>query len=167
MCRLKHIMSIDERRRDEPTFKPLSKYRTLIIGLVIVIVFPWRSIHHPGRSGRRAHRLTWTRWMSWRIATMNVSPATGRQSPGIVDQFSHSTMAAAEVTCRDCHEVSADYPGAVEHEGDYVLASPTTARCEKCHEAEVAQYYQSRHSLPSWVAVARFKRPPSRTDGDV
>ncbi len=63
-------------------------------------------------------------------------------------------MAAAEVTCRDCHEVKADYPGAVEHEGDYVLASPTTAMCEKCHEAEVAQYYQSRHSLPAYVAVA-------------
>jgi hypothetical protein len=78
-------------------------------------------------------------------------------TPGIVDQYSHSSMAAAEVTCRKCHEVMADYPGAVEHEGSYVLASPTTAMCQTCHEAEVAQYYQSRHSLPSYVAVAGSK----------
>src|SRR3972149_8006513 len=50
-----------------------------------------------------------------------------RTTPGIVQQFGHSTMAAAEVKCRDCHEVRADYPGAVEHEGTYVLPSPTTA----------------------------------------
>jgi hydroxylamine dehydrogenase len=78
-------------------------------------------------------------------------------TPGIVDQYSHSTMAAAEVACRNCHEVAADYPGAVEHEGSYVLASPTTAMCQTCHEAEVAQYYQSRHSLPAYVAVAGSK----------
>lgn len=78
-------------------------------------------------------------------------------TPGIVNQLSHSTMAAAEVTCRDCHEVKADYPDAVEHEGSYVLAAPTTAMCQKCHEAEVAQYYQSRHSLPAYVAVAGSK----------
>jgi hydroxylamine dehydrogenase len=78
-------------------------------------------------------------------------------TPGIVEQLSHSSMAAAEVTCRDCHEVKADYPGAVEHEGSYVLASPTTAMCQKCHQAEVAQYYQSRHSLPAYVAVAGSK----------
>jgi len=63
-------------------------------------------------------------------------------------------MARAEVECVDCHEVAADYPGAVEHEGTYILGSPTTRMCEKCHTAEVAQYYQSRHSLPAYVAVA-------------
>ena len=40
-----------------------------------------------------------------------------RTTPGIVDQYGHSTMAAAEVTCRDCHEVDADYPGAVQRQG--------------------------------------------------
>ncbi|MDH3943973.1 MAG: multiheme c-type cytochrome [Anaerolineae bacterium] len=77
-----------------------------------------------------------------------------RTSPGIVDQYSHSTMAAAEVTCRDCHEVESDYPDAVEHEGTFVLGTPTTAMCEDCHENEVAEYYQSRHSLPAYVAYA-------------
>jgi hypothetical protein len=77
-----------------------------------------------------------------------------RTTPGIVDQYGHSTMAAAEVTCRDCHEVQGDYPGAVEHEDTYVLASPTSAMCQDCHEAEVAQYNASRHGLPAYVAFA-------------
>lgn len=33
-------------------------------------------------------------------------------------------MAGAEVGCRDCHEVAANYPDAIEHEGTFVLASP-------------------------------------------
>ncbi len=75
-------------------------------------------------------------------------------TPGIVEQYGHSTMAAAEVTCRDCHEVEADYPGAVDHEGTYVLNTPTAAMCEDCHQSEVAQFNQSRHALPSYVAYA-------------
>ena len=78
-------------------------------------------------------------------------------TPGIVDEFGHSTMAAAKVSCRDCHEVKAGYPGAVEHQGTYVLQQPTTAMCQKCHQSEVAQFMQSRHSLPAWVAFAGSK----------
>jgi hydroxylamine dehydrogenase len=74
-------------------------------------------------------------------------------TPGIVEQFGHSTMAAANITCQNCHEVNADYPGVAAHEGTYVLGSPTPAMCERCHGPEVAQYYQSRHSLPAYVAV--------------
>ncbi|HEY64490.1 MAG TPA: nitrate reductase [Caldilineae bacterium] len=77
-----------------------------------------------------------------------------RTTPGIVAQYGVSSMAAAEVSCRDCHEVKADYPGAVEHEGTYVLSSPTTAICERCHSAEVAQFNQSRHGLPAYIAYA-------------
>lgn len=76
-----------------------------------------------------------------------------RTTPGIVQQYGHSTMAAANVDCQDCHEVQSDYAGAVEHEGTYVLNSPTTAMCQKCHQQEVAQYNQSRHALPAYVAV--------------
>jgi hydroxylamine dehydrogenase len=77
-----------------------------------------------------------------------------RTTPGIVDQYGHSTMAAAEVTCQDCHEVDEGYPGSTEHEDTFVLASPSTAMCEKCHTTEVAQYEQSRHALPAYVAYA-------------
>ncbi len=76
-----------------------------------------------------------------------------RASPGIVQEFGYSSMAAAKVTCRDCHEVKVDYPGAVEHEKTYILNSPTAAKCQKCHEAEVAQFDASRHGLPAYVAV--------------
>lgn len=77
-----------------------------------------------------------------------------KSTPGIVDQYGHSTMAAAEVSCQDCHQVENDYPGAVEHEGVYVLASPTTAMCEDCHQSEVKQFNASRHGLPAYVAYA-------------
>lgn len=131
---------------------PLSRYRTLIIGTVVVIVVLGVAliILAIGQSGTTVE-----------LGEVNVLENSKDEcvtchreaSPGIIEQFGHSTMAAAEVTCRDCHQVNADYPGAVEHEGDYILASPTTVMCDKCHEAEVAQYYQSRHSLPAWVAV--------------
>ncbi|MBN1246793.1 MAG: nitrate reductase [Anaerolineae bacterium] len=76
------------------------------------------------------------------------------ESPGIVEQYAYSTMAAAGVTCRDCHEVGGEYPQSVAHEGTYVLNSPTPARCQPCHDAETVQFYASRHSLPAYVAYA-------------
>ncbi len=75
-----------------------------------------------------------------------------RTTPGIVQQYGYSTMAAADVECEDCHEVDADYAGAVEHEGTHVLRSPTTAMCEDCHTNEVRQFVASRHGLPAYVA---------------
>jgi hypothetical protein len=75
-------------------------------------------------------------------------------TPGIVLQFGHSSMAAAEVSCQNCHEVGQDYPGSSEHEGTYVLNQPTPAMCESCHTQEVSQFSQSRHGLPAYVAYA-------------
>ena len=45
------------------------------------------------------------------------------QTPGIVEQYGHSTMAAAGVACQDCHVVEEGYPGSVPHVGRqfYVL----------------------------------------------
>jgi len=40
-----------------------------------------------------------------------------RSTPGIVQQYGYSTMAAANVKCEDCHEVKADYPGASNTRG--------------------------------------------------
>ena len=80
-----------------------------------------------------------------------------KTTPGIVEQYGGSTMAAAEVACQTCHEVEAGYPGAVEHEDTYVLGSPTTAMCKECHAAEVAQFNASRHALPAYVAYAGSK----------
>jgi hypothetical protein len=76
-----------------------------------------------------------------------------RTTPGIVEQFGRSSMAAAEVACAKCHVVPPDYPGATEHEGSFVLGQPTPAMCQECHSTEVAEYDQSRHSLPAYVAM--------------
>ncbi len=74
-------------------------------------------------------------------------------TPGIVEQYGVSTMAGANVACEDCHEVAADYPGATEHEGTWVLGSPSAGMCAQCHPAEERQFNSSRHGLPAWVAM--------------
>ena len=74
-------------------------------------------------------------------------------TPGIVQQFGYSTMAAAGNTCRDCHGVEADHPEAEAHQGFFRIIRPTPLMCQSCHETEVAQFYQSRHSLPAYAAM--------------
>ncbi len=74
-------------------------------------------------------------------------------TPGITQQFESSVMAQKGVTCFDCHQVPADYPGAQAHFGTYRLVSPTPATCQKCHPDQVSQFQQGRHSLPAFVAV--------------
>jgi hydroxylamine dehydrogenase len=131
----------------------LRSARVLILGLVaVVIVFGVALILMAiARSGSPAEEERVNVLVNSKDACVVCHATT---SPGIVEQFGRSTMARAEVNCVDCHEVTADYPGAVEHEGAYILGAPTTSMCEKCHTAEVAQFYQSRHSLPAYVAVA-------------
>ena len=140
---------------DRPS-KPLRMLRILILGLVAMIFVVGAAfiVLVIGRAGTQVN-LQQVDILS--NSTDECITCHREDTPGIVEQFSHSGMAAAEVTCRNCHEVNADYPGAVAHEGTYVLASPTTAKCQKCHEDEVAQFYQSRHSLPAYVAVAGSK----------
>ncbi len=99
------------------------------------------------------------------IGGSTVTLATGRlakdvcfvchklSTPGITNQFSSSLMGKDGVTCTDCHQVTADFPGAKAHNGTFRLTSVTPAMCQKCHSNEVAQFSQSRHSLPSYVAV--------------
>ncbi|MEK7278579.1 MAG: multiheme c-type cytochrome [Chloroflexota bacterium] len=126
--------------------------RLLIIGLVAVIVVLGLSVVmlSIGRSAAPTQP-----GQVDALATSNDDCVTCHRNatPGIVQQYGHSTMAGANVACRDCHEVEAGYPGAAEHEGAYVLAQPTTAMCGRCHESEVAQFNQSRHGLPAFVAV--------------
>lgn len=127
--------------------------RVLIIGLVTVIIVLGGGLilMAIARSGSPAQE---ERVNALENSQDECVVCHARITPGIVEQYGHSSMARAEVICSDCHNVTADYPEAIEHEGDYILASPTTAMCEKCHNAEVAQFYQSRHSLPAYVAVA-------------
>ncbi len=138
---------------ENPSTPPTSRYpRVLVIGLAGVIVLlgfilVWRltSRNNTGIAVERPNALA--------NSSDRCVECHRQASPGIVDQYGHSTMAAAKVNCTDCHEVAADYPGAVAHEGTYVLQSPSAAMCQKCHQQEVAQFNQSRHALPAWVAV--------------
>lgn len=127
--------------------------RLLIIGLVVVIVVLGLALIVLA-IGQGASRSEKEQINALADSTDECVVCHRRTTPGIVDQFGHSSMAAAEVTCRNCHEVDANYPSAVEHEGTYVLNSPTTARCDQCHVTEVAQYNQSRHAVPAYVAYA-------------
>ena len=127
--------------------------RLLVIGLVVVILVLGLALIAMAIGRPAAPAETGLQVDALANSTDACVTCHRRATPGIVQQYGHSTMAGAEVKCRDCHEVKADYPGAKEHEGTYVLAQPTTAMCEKCHTQEVAQFNQSRHSLPAYVAV--------------
>jgi hypothetical protein len=137
----------------EPANNGWRSARLLILGVVVVIVvlglsLVVMSIVTPAAPAREE-----------RIDALATSSdecvvCHRKETPGIVEQYARSTMAGAEVRCRDCHEVADTYPGAVEHEGTTVLGQPTPAMCERCHSLEVAQFYQSRHSLPAYVAMA-------------
>jgi hypothetical protein len=131
----------------------LQTARLLILGLVVVVIVLGLALVvmaiGTSRFGPMAERVNVLAGSSDECVECHTTT-----TPGIVEQYGHSTMAAAEVACRDCHEVEAGYPDAVEHEGVYVLPSPTSAMCETCHEVEVAQYNASRHGLPAYVAFA-------------
>lgn len=132
---------------------PMQSARLLIISLVVVVAVVGLSavVLSIGRSGRPSE-------VGRVNALANSSDACvgchRNATPGIVDQYGASTMAAANVECRDCHEVKEGYPGSVEHQGTWVLPAPTTAMCEKCHQQEALQYEHSRHGLPAYVAYA-------------
>ena len=130
----------------------LASSRLVIIGILVVIIVPalafviaaiGRSIvAEPGDAAPVA------------LNNSNACVACHRKTtPGIIEQYSRSSMAAANVTCQNCHEVEAGYPGGVAHHGTYVLNVPTTAKCATCHQNEVAQFNASRHGLPAYVAM--------------
>ena len=128
--------------------------RVLVIGLVALLVVSGLALIVSALAGREDLAEPGARVDALARSADECVTCHREESPGIVEQYAHSTMAAAEVTCRDCHEVPADYPQAVAHESTYVLSSPTPGRCQSCHEAEVAQMNQSRHGLPAYVAYA-------------
>ena len=139
-------MGTDDQRRSS------GSARVLIIALIAIIVVPGLALvmfavnQAITPQSETPHNVL--------INSDNECVACHRNTtPGIVEQYGRSTMASANVSCQDCHEVAQDYPGSVEHEGTFVLNSPTSAKCETCHQAEVAQYNQSRHGLPAYVAV--------------
>lgn len=142
----------------QPETTQFSRWRLLIIGSIVTALFIGLVLAASSIVNGRALQAGAVA-ESERVNVLFDSDNTcvechSRTTPGIVHQYGHSTMAAAEVTCQDCHEVPADYPAAVAHEGTHVLNQPTTAMCGKCHQDQVAQFNQSRHALPAYVAYA-------------
>jgi hypothetical protein len=128
--------------------------RLLIVGLVAVIVVLGLILIIQAVGTSRTPGLAEAERPDALANSTNDCVTCHREStPGIVEQYGHSTMAGAKVECQDCHEVARDYPGSVEHEGTFVLSSPTPAMCQKCHQQEVAQFNASRHSIPAYVAM--------------
>jgi hydroxylamine dehydrogenase len=131
---------------------PFNASRLLIIGLLVVVVVLGlaliiQAISNAGEPSEAGQVNA--------IANRNDKCVNchKQSTPGIIEQFGHSKMASSGVLCEDCHKVTADTPGATEHEGDYILASPTTTMCARCHAAETAQFEHSRHGIPAYVAV--------------
>jgi hydroxylamine dehydrogenase len=117
----------------------------VVLGLILIAQVVARSMTSAAAVEARPNALA--------TSTDDCVDCHRRETPGIVGEFGVSVMAAAKVTCRDCHEVASGHAGAIEHEGSFVLGSPSTAMCQRCHRHEVAQYNASRHSLPAYTAV--------------
>lgn len=146
---------------EETSNQRMRTARLLIIGLVFVIIVLGLGMVVLAIGGSRGGTAAAERVNVLAQSENECVVCHTRSTPGIVTQYGHSTMATAEVACQNCHEVAADYPGAVEHEGIHVLNTPTTAMCETCHENEVAQYNGSRHGLPAYVAFAGAQDLPA------
>ncbi|MBK8020862.1 MAG: nitrate reductase [Chloroflexi bacterium] len=127
--------------------------RILIVALIVILIIPGLALVFAAISNSVA---TSDEPRAVNVLAQSTDACVtchNQTTPGIVEQYGHSTMAAANVTCSNCHEVTSDYPGAIAHEGTFVVNSPSPAMCQDCHANEVAQFAQSRHSLPAYVAM--------------
>ena len=127
--------------------------RVLIIGLVAVAVVVGLALIVQA-IGRASDRPAQKSVDALARSTNDCVVCHRETTPGIVAQYAYGTMAAAGVSCQECHEVPADYPGAIGHEGTHVLDAPTPARCGACHAEEVKDFSASRHALPAYVGYA-------------
>ncbi len=75
-----------------------------------------------------------------------------RETPGIIDQYSHSVHAAEGVTCIDCHQ-EREGMETMDHHDFTIIANPTAGACAECHATEYEQFQRSRHAVPAMTAV--------------
>jgi len=130
----------------------LASSRLLIIGILVVVVVPALAFIIAA-IGRSIAPASGQAPMAVLDSGNKCVSCHQRTTPGIIEQYRRSTMAAANVTCQDCHEVEAGYPGSKEHQGSHILTAPTTAKCASCHQEQAKQFNFSRHGLPSYVAM--------------
>src|SRR5690349_14699203 len=98
----------------------VSRWRTLIAGGVATLIVVGLGV--VVRSVGRSATSTEPQRIDALATSSDSCVVCHRQTtPGIVQQYGFSTMAAAGVGCPDCHVVAADYPDAVAHHGTWVL----------------------------------------------
>src|SRR5574341_1302763 len=81
---------------------PIRSARVLIFGLVAVIILLGAVLRVQVISRAVAPPAQEARVDALANSSDECVVCHRRSTPGIVEQFGHSTMAAAEVTCRDC-----------------------------------------------------------------
>ena len=86
---------------------PLSSARVLVTALTVTTVVLGLALVAVvvGRSGATGDGLSRPRIDALANSRDECVDCHRQASPGIVQQYGHSTMAAADVECRDCHEV--------------------------------------------------------------
>ena len=88
----------------------------VFVGLALVLAIIYRPAPMPAEGEARVNVLA---------DSVNACvQCHANTTPGIVEQYGMSSMAAADVECQACHEVPADYPNAIEHEGTWVSTRP-------------------------------------------
>lgn len=140
-------MAVDEHEENW-----LASFRLVFIGLLVVVIVPALAFIIAAIGQSVSGEASESQPVALDSSNACVT-CHQRSTPGIVEQYSRSSMAAANVTCQNCHEVKAGYPGSKEHHGASILTVPTTAKCATCHEAEAAQMNRSRHGLPAYIAM--------------
>jgi hypothetical protein len=68
------------------------------------------------------------------------------KTPALNEAWRHGRHAATGVGCMGCHRANPADPGAVNHEGQWMVAVPTPARCGACHPKQLAEFRTSRHA---------------------
>ena len=130
----------------------LASARLVLLGIIVVVIVPALALIIAAIGRSVAGETDEAPVVSLASSSQCVA-CHQSTTPGIVEQYSRSSMARANVSCQDCHQVDEGYPGSQAHHGFHILGVPTTAKCATCHEDEAAQMNRSRHGLPAYIAM--------------
>ena len=86
-----------------------------------------------------------------------VAPANALAVPGVVDDWSGSRHAAADVNCGGCHATAGD-GNTLEVEANW-METPSMAVCEDCHRAQTRTFALGRHGMRQHPKIAKPRDP--------
>ena len=73
------------------------------------------------------------------------------KSPGVTDQWAHSTHAEVGVGCYDCHGAEEEDVDAWFHEGQRIATLVTPKDCGECHPDIAAEFQGSHHAAAGQI----------------